>query len=506
MNTLIILNNSWYSRKGISVKGYAFNKSDIFLEGEAFVSRFDEIKNFQDFKVAIKELNGLFSVIINTEKECYLATDITRTYPIFYYKNKNEWVVSDNANTLKKTYNLEIDKDLSDEFLFSGYMIENKTLVKEIRQIPAHEVVSLADTVYTESYFSFATKIVEKQLLQDYQKELLQCYELIAKRLTKALNNRTAVLPLSGGYDSRLVLTLLKEQKYKKIICFSYGTKSSYEVSVASDVAKAMGVKYIKIEYSKKFILESLDKKEFVDYENFAGNLSSLPHIQDFLSVKFLKKNNLIPKDSVFIPGIAGDIFAGTQIPVGSDYEMTQDDILKLIKIKYLNFKAEKFKSNINVCSDCYGYSVIENFCVKEKVPKFVANSIKIYEYLGYGFLLPLMDKDLLLFFSRVPMEMKKRNFKTDYILEENLYDSTNFILFKNYKVDICKKDSRIFLKNYINLFKKTIRLKVDSLNNFDIFIVSLEKIFSLTTSFKDKKNINLALSEIYLHIVKMSA
>lgn len=504
-NKLILVNQNpsdWVSHNCVFVKGYAFDEQGSYLEGESLACTFTGLENLEQVKNIVCRLNGLFVVIIKNGTGFILATDITRTYPIFYYKSEDGWVVSDDANSIKEKFGLTIDKNLSEEFLFAGYMTEDKTLVKDLYQVRAHELVAIDESVKAEPYFSYETNAVEYKSLTKYQEIVLSCYDRVGDRLIKALKGRTAVLPLSGGYDSRLVLSLLKEKNYKKIICFSYGTKSSYEVSIAKDVAKAMGVRFLIIEYSRKFIIDNLKKKIIIDYEKYAGNLSSLPHVQDFLSVSYLKNNKLIPIDSVFVPGIAGDIFAGTQIPESSNYKMTNQEINTQIIQKYLNFNKDDFKSKLNINSDFYGYSAIESFCVKEKVPKFVANSVRAYEFLGFNFLLPLMDKELLTLFKYVPLELKKRNFKKEYSLQSNLYDSTNFIIFKKLKVDIPKTDSRMFFARYKNFFMKVIGLQVDSINNFDTFINKFENLINFKTSFKNKKNTNLALSELYLYLI----
>lgn len=495
----------WSSFGCSNVKGYAFDNNGSYLEGEDFAEFFRRrnIQSLDQFKEAVTELNGLYSVVLNAGKVIYLACDVTRTYPLFYYRDSEGWAVYDSAHKLKQEYGLEVSGRRCEEFLYSGYLTEDKTLIEEMKQVPAQEVVALGEAVTATQYFNFATKAVDRSSLDEMQERLVQCYSHVRKRLVDSLNERTAVLPLSGGYDSRLVLAMLKEEGYKKIICFSYGARSSYEVNTAEKVAKSMGEKFIRIRYSDNFVTQSIDMDEFIDYEIFAGNFSSLPHVQDFLAVKHLKKEGLVPADSVFIPGIAGDIFSGTQIPDGACYSMSRDEIISLIKAKYFNFSSALFPSEINICEDCYGYSVIENFCVKEKVPKFVANSVRVYEYWGFGFLMPLMDKELLRFFSRVPLEMKNRNFRKTYRIDSNLYDSTNFLLFEKYKAGIRKSDIRTALIRRANYLKRLLGFRVDSLNNSDAFLRSLERSLCFTTSLKNEKNTNLAFSEVYLQLIK---
>lgn len=503
-----LMNNqgySWSSENNVWAKGYAFDLDNNYHEASSLVNFFLDVKDFQDYRQRIESLNGLFAVVVKNNEDFYLATDITRTFPLFYIRQNNQWVISDDANLLKRLFNLEVDRKQAEEFLFSGYMIENKTLVKEINQVRAHEIVSLSEEIICHEYFSYAVSKVTDDTFGEFQKKLLQSYQEVGRRLIKSLRGRTAVLPLSGGYDSRLVLTILKEQGYEKIICFSYGSKSSYELSIAADVSNSLNVKFIKINYSNEFIAQNLEIEEFIEYELFSGNLASLPHIQDFLAVKYLKSEELIPADAVFIPGIAGDIYSGTQIPKGFSYHSCNVDIDDIIKKRYLNFTNEEFTSEFNKCSNCFDYSLVENFCVKEKVPKFVANSVRVYEFLGFSYLLPLMDKVLLNLFSSVPVEFKNTNDKKNYCISSNLYDATNFILFKKHGIAFKKNDNRIVFARYFNFLKRRLGLSVDGLNNLDSLIISLEKDLKIDTLYFKHKNINLSLSRIYLKILSLS-
>ena len=47
----------------------------------------------------------------------------------------------------------------------------------------------------------------------------------------------------------------------------------------------------------------------------FASNYTSLPAKHEFSVVKELKQKNLIPENSVFIPGFSGDMLGGSLLP-----------------------------------------------------------------------------------------------------------------------------------------------------------------------------------------------
>ena len=267
--TVELVNNitsPWIREKNIWFKGQVYNAENKLLTTEKLCEdfiNFDKIETIGDY---VANLKGLFSIIYVKNDKIFLVSDVTRTFPLFYTKKDEEWLVSDDANYLRDKLNLKFDKMLSKEFLFSGFMTANKTLVSDLYQIRAHEVLVLSDCVESKSYFAYTTNYTCKTTISALQNQLLEIYKRVGKRLVQSLNNRTAVLPLSGGYDSRLVLTLLKENNYKKIICFSYGKKLSYELRIATMVANRMGVELHTIEYSDNFLSKYLDQEQLKNH------------------------------------------------------------------------------------------------------------------------------------------------------------------------------------------------------------------------------------------------
>ena len=72
--------------------------------------------------------------------------------------------------------------------------------------------------------------------------KLDRIYEDTFSRLISWLDGRQAVIPLSGGYDSRLIALMLKELGYNNVLCFTYNTGGAkWEVDISRRVAKNLG-------------------------------------------------------------------------------------------------------------------------------------------------------------------------------------------------------------------------------------------------------------------------
>ena len=71
----------------------------------------------------------------------------------------------------------------------------------------------------------------------------------ILQKIIDSADGRVIVVPLSGGYDSRLVASGFAYLGYKNVKCFSYGQKNNFESLISKKVAKKLGYdwKFIKL-------------------------------------------------------------------------------------------------------------------------------------------------------------------------------------------------------------------------------------------------------------------
>ena len=61
----------------------------------------------KNIKKRLSQSNNFFSAIIETNDQIICISDFCRSFPIFYYKNKNLFTVSNDARTLKKKLKLK---------------------------------------------------------------------------------------------------------------------------------------------------------------------------------------------------------------------------------------------------------------------------------------------------------------------------------------------------------------------------------------------------------------
>ena len=409
----------WFTFKSISTKGYAW-VGEKYLSGMDLSEYISSTKNLEQI---VKELNGCYACVIDGKKNKTAFVDRTRSFPLFYSEEKEQYILTDDANLLRRNLsNPKKDEKSIKEFIQTGYVTGNNTLIREVKQLQAGELIEFnlsKRELKKLRYFEFR----HRDYLPDIETELLnkldQSHLSVFKRLISSLNGRTAVVPLSGGYDSRLIVLMLKRLGYENVLCFTYGTLGNTESIISKKTAEALEYEWHFVPYSKSKWDNWYSSKDYKNYEKWASNLTSLALLQDWPAVQYLKNNNIIPNDSVFIPGHAGDFVAGSHIPKifinegKYSFDQIKNEIFnnhyKLWRQKLIWLNTE-FAHSFIADSPKVQYSneeaadEFEKWDWQERQSKFIVNSVRVYEYFGYEWLLPLWDKDILDFWARIPI------------------------------------------------------------------------------------------------------
>tara|TARA_B110000503_G_scaffold100914_1_gene150921 strand:+ start:2686 stop:4254 length:1569 start_codon:yes stop_codon:yes gene_type:complete len=428
----------WYSNNNIKVKGYFFDEKNFLYEKDNLLNYFENINTEEEFKNRISSINGIFSVIIQNKKFIMLAVDKTRTFPLFYIDNENDFIISDDSYYLKENHKNNLDEINSDEFLSIGHVMGKETLLKNIFQIQSGEFLISNDNRFKKSfYFDYLTKNISIKIFDELKSEFLDILRDLIQRIIKFANGRQIVIPLSGGYDSRLIASLLRQANYENVFCFTYGRKSSHEVIISEKVAKELNYNWLFVEYNEQTIDQNYPQSnEFQEFYKFASNHTSIFHIQDYFAVKYLHDNQIIDNDAIFAPGHSGDFLGGSHFDKSEI--ANKNNIIDIIyqKQKILNKKTfnnkkalkEKISSLIegeNIKEE-FIYSIDENFNLRERQSKFIVNAQRVYEYFGYQHSMPLWDSKIIDFFKVLPLKYKLNSYFYEKIIFEEVFNHLN--------------------------------------------------------------------------------
>jgi asparagine synthase (glutamine-hydrolysing) len=348
--------------------------------------------------------------------------------------------------------------------------------LKDIFQLRAGESIcyenkSLKKTFYTR----YLTDVFSDKNREELKEALKTVIETVGKRMIKALDGRPVAIPLSGGFDSRMVAWLLKKNNYPNVICFTYGKQNTPEQKNARQTAANLGYDWHFIDYAKYADYRFSQDDEFKEYVDFSANYTNKFYLQEYFALKELRNQKIIPENTVFISGHSGAV-AGhllTKEMLATDFSYVDHALnevfglvyphrkdLKLIRkdIDYLNNYEKKYPS----------YLIYESWRFQETTVKMGINASKLWDFSGYEYLLPLWDRELYHFFLHVPLQHKyDKNLYTETLIElfeelgiyfhdEELFPPENVIKKVAFRSKI-KKQFPI-LKRFINLWKNDIQ------------------------------------------------
>lgn len=414
----------------IKVKNGYFSGSvflgDEFLTEAAIKEKFDEISTVDDIKKFVTELNGSFAVAVTVENSLIIATDRERTIPLFYEIN-NDVVNVYNHISMEDIKNHGLNKAAFKELDDSLFVSGNKNLAENVYGVMAGEMLEITNSgevkkhKYNKYKFDKVTYRDKEEIYEIIDKKFIE----VTKRLIRFLNGRCAVIPLSGGYDSRVIAYYLKYLGYDNVLTYTYGPVGNFEAETSKKVADFLGLKWMFVEY-KPHELQKLMKNQFEELTDYYSNGVSSVNMPDLYAVYYLHNKGCIPPDSVFVPGHAFDCIAGSFILpryVENDMVSTKNLVKDIIWKHYSEGKRKLSPKEYAYYSDLIYASFPENlpeiisseeafrlyqiYNIRERQAKYICASVKIYEFYGYDWFLPLWDLELVAFWEGIPLKDK---------------------------------------------------------------------------------------------------
>lgn len=412
---------------------------------------FSRYRPLSDILQSLKDLNGHYSIVHLGEQEVYAVVDRNRGLPLFYGHDGMDVFVSDDAFWVQERMNdYSIDERSKREFLLTGYVTNDRTLVGSVKQVRSGEVVHIAleqvkgAVIERGQYQQYLPKDYFPNDMEAGLKELDKVLVNSFRRLIEHAQGRTIVVPLSGGYDSRLIVLMLKRFGYEKVVAFTYGRLNNKESEVSREVASALGVRWEFVEYTNEKWFEWFNSDAYNDFCLMGSGLASSPYIQDFPAVMMLKQRGLVPDDCLLVaghtvsicnPDLKGDL---KRMDLAVDDVITNHFNINGRPIEDPMLLQEARENVAEYLGDLSRYpdrnSAEECWDFNNRQSKFTNNNVRVYEYWGYDWWLPLVDKEFMDFWVRVPYELR---------LGRPLYKA----YVKKMSLDLCGRDIPFFLK-----------------------------------------------------------
>lgn len=456
----------WIHTERVSFIGYLLNGKNLIPSAEDISEIFKDCYDVNSFKKVINKLNGVFSIVCKTKDEVFVASDPTRYFTIFYtVKDNSELIISDDIYSIADGIKAEVSELSKLEFLSAGFTCGNRTLYEDIYQVQSGEMISFTKNgIDSEFYFSFSAQQNE---IETY--DLAAAVKRISSKLDQSfshslglLKDHPILLPLSGGYDSRLIAVILKELGFKNVICFTYG-RPTQEVNISKQVAGNLGFDWYFIEYTDELIKDFHSDPVFNDYFQYASRACSMFFLQEYPAIKYLLEQKIITAQFVAIPGHSGDLLRGAMINKHFKETISANSFCSYLlnkkfyhhplksheKIELRELLTSDFR-RIRECTSPLPYTITEDWELRERTSKYIFNSAHAFTFFGIKTFFPFADRELMDFFRRLPYKAR--------IHGNAYYSSLQKYFLKKYHVDF-KNDIQPTKKDFaLSEIKRIIR------------------------------------------------
>lgn len=386
----------------------------------------------QSLPASLTRLNGFYAWVTQADQELRAGVDHIRSRPLFFGQAGGRFYLADEAEWVRQQVGDQVmDPIAREEFQLAGYVTGADTLFPHVKQLQAGEcLVAKAGgdgiiRVETQRYYRFLHTEPESYEETALGAELDRVAVVSVQRLIDYAGGRQIVVPLSGGYDSRLIVTLLKRLGYDNVLTFTYGVPGNKESTYSQRVAEALGLRWHFVEYSEALWREAWQTPERWAYQKWASGWTSIAHVQDWLAVKLMKEQRVLEPDCLFVPGHSGDFVAGSHIPTNAfeRSSFTLDDATDTVFSKHYGLAplkffdtsrqtwAERIRDRLerDGITTAWEYAdVCEKWDWQERQAKFICNSVRVYEFFGYDWWMPLWDKEFMEFWEGVPLVLRK--------------------------------------------------------------------------------------------------
>ncbi|AHE99990.1 asparagine synthase-related protein [Thioalkalivibrio paradoxus] len=425
----------WQSteRTSLHMRGTAFfdNRRLPFAEVSTHLpNNTNDLEAWQEFLLS---LNGFFALIYQSHSHVIAAVDRVRSVPLYFGQDGTEVYLSDDAEWIRQHVgDNEVDPVAREEFQLAGYVTGADTLFPKVKQLQPGEFLIATKTLnglglQARRYYRFLQTKTAHSDESAMRTALDRATEASIRRLVDYADDRQIVIPLSGGYDSRLIALMLKRIGYENVATFTYGMQGNREARYAKRVAEALDLPWQFVEYSRDKWRKAWITDERRKYQADASGWASLPHVQDWLAVRELNHLTSIAPDCVFVPG-HGPMAILSHLGHFTAASRSSDVLDAVLKTKFnlapTNTENQRLvrarvAALLQGCDEerLDAWALYSYFEWQERQSKFLANAVRVYEFHDYDWWLPLWDVAFVGFWESAPLSIRRnKKWYCDYV------------------------------------------------------------------------------------------
>lgn len=387
-------NHTLFYEKADPIINYFVCGSPISKSATKFLDKSDWSKILNDKPDELKSLNGHFCGVLTKNGIITLFTDRLGLREFNIYETGNGWYFSSRLDFILKLRSFEIDFNEFGSRWRLINQLSNKSIVKNIHRLNcgAKAIISQNQLEIIEN--NWLPSKGETISVNDFNDKL--------KNLTLlgTCNNSKISLSLSGGMDSRVILSLLLNSNYENWDCHTFRTEDKMDINIAEKILRDFNIQH-------KLFSDNIDRQNNIVPELFDYIGSAYLTDSGFTSRKLMHYKSL-PQNEIIIDGGFGEIWRGeflTRLYHFGKKDLENKNYENISKY-LINHRANIFSEECN--------SLMERGIV-DQIEKLVANLPSINE-IGLGNWLDLFSLKTRLVNYYAPEQARIDNFVTAYM------------------------------------------------------------------------------------------
>lgn len=349
-------------------------------------------------------------------------SDWLASVPTFY--NTKTLAVSTNMNDVIDWSNVEIDSEGLYDYLDFGFSVFQQTPIKNVKFLAPNEELIIDNNQLTLiKHPDPALAFLDKK--PTHEDDVLQ----LIKNKVQGFERSTQgdiILPLSGGYDSRLLASMVEDKGRIKAFSYgiSYSQEKSDEVVYAKKVAELLGIEWQQIAIHDCMKPDYL--KRCFDAFSCASNNAMSYHVEFY--DKF--KTNIQPKNALWLSGIFGDAWAG-KVPYVDISEFMHGDLGALTYVHGIRADVDKLRLKAShdrrveywqANKELLRHHDFQLIHLARLKLLFISFIMELPKHLGFNAQTPFLDLEVVLAIrSLKPERLENRNWQKDYFASVGL-------------------------------------------------------------------------------------
>lgn len=365
----------------------------------------------------LRERTGHWARIEADDSQVRLYTDRLMSFPLYYARRGERWVVGTNIYEVAHSAHAERrSSERARELLNCAHTLADETLYAGVFAAPAGARVTLSGAEAQVHYWGIPAYRSDDLVSADefgtaFDAALTDAF---ANSVSAAGSHQIAI-PLSGGIDSRLLVMYLRKVGAQNLVAFTYGKPGSREVETSRAVAQKMGIPWHAVELNPEVMRVAWAGPEGHSFRRHTWSGFALPHVQDWWALHHLRQEGVLHPGDIVFPGhtIVGNMHhleildrpwersAIARALVGHHWCLrtktpsspTDWELLKRALGEAIAETGWQLRpGDEDVEARRRTQSLVEWFNLKHRQAKYINNSMRAYEHFDLNWALPMLD------------------------------------------------------------------------------------------------------------------